>query len=331
VPLNGQHLTNAEPKLASYVSETAGTPISVKIIIDTDIGEDIDDILVTAFALASPEFEVVGITTVDGDTQARSRIARRVTTAYGRPEIPVAAGYVHSMPRADRDVAPGTAVTQGDLAPDESGLPPACELGADELIAKVAAEHPGEAYVLTIGAMTNVGQAVVRFPEDVKKLRGVVTNGGVFGRGRTAIGWNLRYDPLAAVVVACSSVPWVLLAENTMGLAGLKEEHVRRLEGANLPTTEVLAKAIRLWRKNKPDAAKSPHLSDLNVFAYLMGGWLEVEAGRAMLKVAPDRRAELAVEHDPAGPHSLGSEVPKQRAPELRELFMERVLRPPAQ
>ena len=51
----------------------------IKVIIDTDIAEDIDDILVTAFAVASPQFEVLAITTVDGNVQARSRVARKVT------------------------------------------------------------------------------------------------------------------------------------------------------------------------------------------------------------------------------------------------------------
>ncbi|MBE9566055.1 MAG: nucleoside hydrolase [Proteobacteria bacterium] len=297
-----------------------------RVIIDTDIGEDIDDILVTAFALASPEFEVVGITTVDGDTPARSRIARRVTAAYGKPDIPVAAGYPHSMPRGEREVPAGAGVTQGDLAPDEQGLPRAWKLGADELIAKAAEEHPGEVYVLTIGAMTNVGQALVRFPEACGQLRGVVTNGGVFGRGETQIGWNLRYDPLAAAVVACSEVPWVLLPESAMRFGGLKQEHVGRLERAGLATTELLVEAIGLWRKNKPDATRWPHLSDLNVFAYLMGGWLEVERGRATLSIAPDRRAELRVERDKNGPHLLGGEVTEDRAAALRELFLERVV-----
>lgn len=301
-----------------------------RIIIDTDIGEDIDDILVTAFALQSPEFEVVGITTVDGDTQARSRIARRVTAAFGNPGVPVAAGYVGSMPRGGREIAPGAAVTQGEVAPDETGLPPGSELWADELIAKAAADHPGEVTVVTIGSMTNVGQALVRFPEARETLRGVVTNGGAFGRGETQIGWNLRYDPVAAAVVACSGAEWVLLPENAMRFAGLGEEEVGRLEAAGLPTTELLLEAIRLWRKNKPDATKWPHLSDLNVFAYLMEGWLEVERGRAIVTIAPDRLAELALQHDPAGPHMLGGEVAKERAEELRELFMERILSPPA-
>ena len=58
----------------------------IPVVIDTDIGEDIDDLLAISFALNSPEFEVLAITTVDCDTAARSRIARRVTKAFGRPD-----------------------------------------------------------------------------------------------------------------------------------------------------------------------------------------------------------------------------------------------------
>jgi len=305
--------------------------MATRIIIDTDIGEDIDDILVTAFALNSPEFEVLAITTVDGDTQARSRIARRLAVAFGKPRIPVAAGFTHALPRGRREVRPGVGVTQGELAPDEGGLPPACELAADELIAELAVQHPGEVYALTIGAMTNIGQALVRFPETASNLRAVVSNGGTFAFvGRpAAIGWNLRYDPLAAGVVARSDGQWVLLPENATRFAGWQEKEVERLRGAGLPTTELLAKAIALWRKNKPDATKWPHVSDLNVFAYLMGGWLEVRRGRAGITVWPDRLADLTIEYADDGPHLLGGEVPRERGAALKDLFMERILAPP--
>ena len=305
--------------------------MAIKVIIDTDIGEDIDDILVTAFALNSPEFEVLAITTVDGDTQARSRIARRVTAEFGRPETPVAAGYVWSMPRADREIAPGTAVTQGELAPDESGLPPASEFGADELIARTAAEHPREVTLVTIGSMTNAGQALVRYPETARNLRAVVTNGGNFAGRPTAIGWNLRYDPLAAAMVARSGAQWVLLPENAMRHAVLREEEVERLRAAGLPTAALLARAIDLWSKNKPDATSRPHLSDLNVFAYLLGNdYVPVRPGRVSLTIPPpDGLATLQIEEHPDGPHLLGGEAAPEQGSALRALFMQRVLAPP--
>ncbi len=303
----------------------------IKIIIDTDIGENIDDLLAVAFALNSPEFEIMAITTVDGDTQARSRIARRATATFGKPHIPVAAGYVDSMPHGDHRVVPEVGVTQGALAPSENGLPPASPLKADDLMAQLATEHPGEIWLLTIGAMTNAGHAFVRYPEIALNLRGVVSCGGRFATPPVAIGWNLRYDPIAAAIIACSGVEWSLLSEGMMDEAALREEDVERIKTAGLPTTKLLAQAIGLWQKNKRDATPTPHLDDLSVLFYLMNEeWTPVRRGRAIIAISPDRVAELWVEHDPAGPHTLGRGLDSQQAEQLRKMFMERILTPPA-
>ncbi len=305
----------------------------IPIVIDTDIGEDIDDLLVLAFALNSPEFEPLAVTTVDGDTTARSRIARRVTSAYGRPEIPVVAGYTRSMPQANTPMPPLEAVTQNAVAPDEQGLPPASPLGADELIAKLASERPGEVCVLTIGSMTNVGQALVRYPQTAVRLKAIVTNGGSFGPERqTGIGWNLRYDPVAVATVARSEAKWVLLPEGMAGLGGLTADDVERIRTRGLQTTDIIMLAIEQWRRNKRECGPEsiPHLSDLRGFAYLLGGIIETRPGRAYVTVGPrGRTAELRVEYDPEGPHELGFKADAQAGKALHELYMERILGPP--
>src|SRR5246500_5442053 len=63
-----------------------------QVIIDTDIGDDIDDAFAVALALRSPELEILGITTTFGDTQTRAKLLDRFLAETGRPEIPVAAG-----------------------------------------------------------------------------------------------------------------------------------------------------------------------------------------------------------------------------------------------
>jgi len=328
---------------------------AIPIIIDTDIGEDIDDLLVVCFALNCPELDVLAITTVDGDTEARSRIARRLTAAYGRGEIPVVAGYPRSMPAPYEPWPPLTAVTQDAVAPTEQGLPPACKEGADELIARLARERPGEVYVLTIGSMTNVGQALVRYPATAGNLAAIVTNGGVFGPDRpTRIGWNLRYDPVAAAAVARSEARWVLLPEGMKHLGGLTAEDVERIAARGLQTTEIITLAIAEWRKNKRECGPDsiPHLSDLKCFAYLLGevcgaefpvarslrGVVRTRPGRAFITVGPrGTLAELRVEPDGQGrpepdgpgPHLLGWEADAEAARRLHELFMERILAEP--
>ena len=304
----------------------------VPIILDTDIGEDIDDILVLAVALNSPEFEVLAVTTVDGDTSARSRIARRITGAFGRGEIPVVAGYPRSMPQGDEPVPSLTSVTQNAVAPTEEGLPAGCESAADELIARLAAARPGRAHLLTIGSMTNAGQALVRYPETARNLAAIVTNGGRFAPGRqTTIGWNLRYDPAAVAVVARSEASWVLLSES-MGVPGLTVDDVEAIRTRGLETTDAIWTAIQEWRENKTEcnAESLPHMADLNTLAWLLGGYLDVRPGRAYIEVGPcGQPASLRVEDAATGPHLLGWSVRPEQHDRLHDLYMQRLLAEP--
>lgn len=303
----------------------------IKVIIDTDIGEDIDDILVTAFALNSSQFEVLAITTVDGNVRARTRVARKVAMLFGKPEVEVAAGYVRNMPLEDTTYTGFTGgVRYGEVAPDEQGLPEVSPLRADALIAKLATKYPGEITVVTIGSMSNIGHLLVRYPDAAKKLKQIVTNGGNFTSEEHRIGWNLRYDPIAAVMAARSRVPWVLLSESTSRYCGPRQEDVDRLKKAGLPCTELLVQAIHWWRTNKTDATSLPHVSDLNVFAYLLGGWVETVPGKVFIDIGP--RGSLPgfrVEDDPGGRILLGRIIPREKGARLREIFMERLLAVP--
>jgi len=313
-------------------NSAAGSPREpVKVIIDTDIGEDIDDILVTAFALNSPEFEVLAVTTVDGNVAARSRVARKLALLYGKPELPVAEGYVRGIPQEDTTYSGFSGgVRYGEIAPDEQGLPPGSLLRADELIARLALRYPGQVSLVTIGSMSNAGQLLVRYPEAAAKLKQIVTNGGNFSSPEQSIGWNLRYDPLAAAIVSRSTVPWVLLSESTTRYCGLREEDVARLKNAGRPTTELLLQAIHWWHTNKTDATALPHVSDLNTFAYLLGGWVETTPGKVFIEIGPEGTLPgFRAEDDPRGRVLLGREIPREKAANLREVLMERLLAPP--
>jgi len=304
----------------------------IKVIIDTDIAEDIDDILVTAFALASPEFEVLAITTVDGNVQARSRVARKTAKLFGHPEIPVAEGYARSMPLEDTLYTGFSGgVRYGEVAPDEQGLPGLSPLKADELIAELAARYPGEVNLLTIGSMSNVGHLLVRYPEAVKKLKRIVTNGGRFVTIEDqSIGWNLRYDPVAVAMTLRSRVPWVVLSEASSRYASLRREDVDRLRRAGLPSTELLVQSIHWWQTNKTDATRMPHVSDLNVFAYLLGGLIETRRGNLYIDIGPRGKLPgFRVEEDPGGRILFGNLIPREKAEKLRELFMQRLLAAP--
>src|SRR5690348_13873614 len=83
-------LTGAFLTASSAQSPTASAP--AKIIIDTDIGDDVDDAFAVALALKSPEVQIVGITTTFGDTETRAKLVDRMLGEAGRQDIPVAVG-----------------------------------------------------------------------------------------------------------------------------------------------------------------------------------------------------------------------------------------------
>ncbi|RLF04683.1 MAG: nucleoside hydrolase, partial [Thermoprotei archaeon] len=64
----------------------------MRVAVDTDIGDDIDDALALALAALSPELELVAVTTVYGDVRTRAKLAARLLRALGREDVPVAAG-----------------------------------------------------------------------------------------------------------------------------------------------------------------------------------------------------------------------------------------------
>src|SRR5438876_7554114 len=80
----------ASPTSNGQSSPTPALP--EKVILDTDIGDDIDDAFALALALRSPELQIIGVTTTFGDTETRAKLVDRFLAEVGRPDIPVAAG-----------------------------------------------------------------------------------------------------------------------------------------------------------------------------------------------------------------------------------------------
>src|SRR5512141_81638 len=64
----------------------------IKVVLDTDIGTDIDDAWALGYALKSPSLELLGVTVTDADTPKRARLACKLLSRLGRTDVPVAVG-----------------------------------------------------------------------------------------------------------------------------------------------------------------------------------------------------------------------------------------------
>jgi purine nucleosidase len=218
------------------------------IIIDTDIGDDIDDAFAIALALESPEAKILGITTAWGNTPLRARVTRRFLRDTGHADIPVAIGQ-------EKYPAKGTLnFSQARYAErePEAKLPAAVDFLLEQI-----RQHPGEITLVAIGPETNLGAAIDRDAQTFKKLKRVVLMGGSIYRGYDGLAyplgptkatpeWNILCDVEAARKVFASGVPlYVMPLDSTQ--VKLEELERARLFSRGTPMTDSLAVLYHQW------------------------------------------------------------------------------------
>ncbi len=168
----------------------------IAVILDTDIGSDIDDAVALAYLLRQPRCELVGITTVSGDVQQRAALAEIVCQTGGQPNVPIHCG--RREPLFDGPGQP--MVPQYEVArhlPHRLDRP---ENTAVEFIRQTVRDRPGEITLLSVGPYANLALLFALDPEIPFLLKGLVSMGGVFlSPGDRE--WNSLCDPTAAAMV----------------------------------------------------------------------------------------------------------------------------------
>ncbi|MFQ5795042.1 MAG: nucleoside hydrolase [Candidatus Bipolaricaulia bacterium] len=173
--------------------------MSVKVLLDTDIGSDIDDAVCLAYLLAQPECDLLGITTVTGEPEKRAMLASAICRVAGK-EIPIFPGAPQPLLVSSRQpqVPQAAALENWEYATE---FPQGRALG---FMRETIYDNPGEVVLLAIGPMTNVAllfRMDARIPELLKSL---VLMCGVFVRSagrRNLLEWNALVDPHAAAIV----------------------------------------------------------------------------------------------------------------------------------
>jgi len=222
-----------------------------KVIIDTDIGDDVDDAFALALAVKSPEFEILGVNTTFGDTETRAKLADRFLGEVGRSEIPVSAGKPTTAenPMSQRRYAEG-----GHFAKASHG-------DAVDFLLQQIRKYPGDITLIAIGPLMNVGAAIDRDPATFRKLKRVVLMGGSIRRGYGDLGytppvppmaeWNIVNDVPSAQKLFAAGVPlFVMPLDSTQ----LKLDEVKRefLFSQGIPVTDALAVLYHLWGQETP-------------------------------------------------------------------------------
>src|SRR6267378_1481359 len=239
----------ASPLCSSQSSTLPAVP--EKVIIDTDIGDDIDDAFALALALRSSELQIIGITTTFGDTETRAKLVDRFLAEVGRPDIPVAAG----APTASRGTFTQRRYAEGghDRRPSHPD--------AVAFVLEQIRRYPGQVTLIAIGPLMNVGAAIDKDAATFRKLKRVVMMGGSIKRGYGDLGytpprppqpeWNILNDIPSAQKLFASGVPlFVMPLDSTQ----LKLDEVKRtfLFSQGTALADALTLLYHQWGQETP-------------------------------------------------------------------------------
>jgi inosine-uridine nucleoside N-ribohydrolase len=227
-------------------------------IIDTDIGDDIDDAFALALALQSPELHILGVTTAFGDTELRARLVDRYLAAVGRSDIPVAAGV--ATPHANVF----TQAAYARQAPDRK------HIDAIGFLLDQIRKHPGQITLIAIGPLSNVQAAIERDPATFRQLKRVVLMGGSVARGYDSktgarmppdAEWNIKCDPAGAKALLAVGVPVFMMPLDSTQIH-LETPEREAIFAHGSPLTDQLTLLYHQWMAGSEGHAAAPTLFD---------------------------------------------------------------------
>lgn len=176
-----------------------------KILLDTDIGSDVDDAVCLAYLLANPKCELLGITTVTGEAEKRAMIASALCKVANK-DVPIFPGLEKPLLVSQQQPHAPQAAALSKWKHEEK-FPHG---QAIEFMRRTIREHPGEVVLLSIGPLTNVGLLFAVDPEIPSLLKGLVMMCGRFTNhvlgNYGPLEWNACSDPHASAIVYRANV-----------------------------------------------------------------------------------------------------------------------------
>ncbi len=222
---------------------------ALPVLLDTDIGDDIDDALALALLIQSPEIHLVGVSTVFGNTLVRAMLAYHVLHTYGRIYVPVVAGQARPLLLNQRPSGVPQAMILSDCQQCSAKHQHSYASGPD-LIRKMARNYPYTLTLVCIGPLTNIATALQQDPQIRGMIREIVMMGG--SSGAPFPEWNVRGDAQAAKVVLNSGIPITMIGFNVTTRCQLRDQDLEQFRESEDPRVQLLHRLIEIWQTHRP-------------------------------------------------------------------------------
>ena len=251
-----------------------------KVILDCDLGDDIDDAYALALLIASPEIDILGVVMDYGNTPERAKIACRMLYETGRENIPVVIG------RKTRD----NYSNQFYWGEGFDKVQPVKKAGADFILEQLK-KYPNEVILITVGPVPNMADILDKDPGALKLAKHIYSMFGSFymGYGSSPIPgaeWNVRADVSSSKKFVSSGAKITYAGLDITTYVILKYELIELLGNRKSPLTDAVVGLYSLWGLGR-DPKQEPVLFD--AVAVSMVIWPELfKTRKAFVKVTDE-------------------------------------------
>ncbi|MCS7192480.1 MAG: nucleoside hydrolase [Armatimonadetes bacterium] len=225
----------------------------VAVLLDTDIGDDIDDAWALAVCLSHPKINLIGVSTVYADTVARSIIARWLIEASGK-QVEVAAGETNPFNRSISLYRPNQ---MRAIPPEEEQRLKVGRTDGVKFLAEKVKNfefESDELVLLTIGPLTNAAKLLTEFPEVAQKITRIVSMFGTLLPDYPKPEYNASADPKATKIILESGKPVTMVGLDVTLKCRFNEGDLQELSKSEKLMTKRLIALTEAWQ----DAHRQP-------------------------------------------------------------------------
>ncbi|MBI5685303.1 MAG: nucleoside hydrolase [Verrucomicrobia bacterium] len=245
--------------LAQLSNAADATTAKIPVILDADIGDDIDDTWALGLLLKSPELDLKLVVGDYGRADYRARLFAKFLERAGRTDIPVGVGL---------DIDPKGDGRQAAWLKDYNlkSYPGKVHSDGVQALIDTIMKSNRPMTLLCIGPVPNIAEALRREPRIAERARFVGMHGsvrvGYGGSPKIAAEWNVKADPKACQKVFTAPWEMTITPLDTCGLIHLTGEKYRKVRDSKAPVAAAIIENYRLWaearaKKDRPNEAES--------------------------------------------------------------------------